>query len=122
MPRFVVLTHDHPTLHWDLMLEAGPILRTWRLAQPPDVDGPIDAEVLPDHRLLYLDYEGPVSDGRGSVARWDRGEYELVAGTTDDRVLAEFNGEKLRGMFVFERSPASLNWMFRANSNERSRS
>src|SRR5205807_395991 len=35
MPRFVILEHDHPELHWDLMLEAGPVLRTWRLAAPP---------------------------------------------------------------------------------------
>ena len=23
MPRFVILEHDHPEVHWDLMLEAG---------------------------------------------------------------------------------------------------
>ena len=35
MPRFVILEHDHPVVHWDLMLEAGEALRTWRLAAPP---------------------------------------------------------------------------------------
>src|SRR5437879_2020084 len=34
MRRFVILEHDHPQLHWDLMLEAGPALRTWRLSAP----------------------------------------------------------------------------------------
>ena len=35
MPRFVILEHDHPRLHWDLMLQTGDALRTWRLASPP---------------------------------------------------------------------------------------
>ena len=37
----------------------------------------MDAEVLPDHRLAYLDYEGPISGDRGSVTRWDRGTYDV---------------------------------------------
>ena len=28
MPRFVLLRHDHPELHWDLMFEAGAALWT----------------------------------------------------------------------------------------------
>ena len=27
MPRYVILEHDHPVLHWDLMLEAGGVLQ-----------------------------------------------------------------------------------------------
>ena len=27
MPRYVVLEHDFPTLHWDLMLEFGSVLQ-----------------------------------------------------------------------------------------------
>ena len=64
MPRFVILEHDHPVLHWDLMLEAGDVLQTWRLANPPTPGCAIDATALPDHRLTYLDYEGPVSGNR----------------------------------------------------------
>jgi DNA polymerase Ligase (LigD) len=80
MPRFVILEHDHPELHWDFMLEAGGALRTWRLARPPEMAGAIiDAVALADHRLAYLDYEGPVSGGRGSVKRWDAGHYEHEA-------------------------------------------
>jgi hypothetical protein len=81
MPRFVILEHDHPELHWDLMLEAGAALRTWRLARPPQAPGEaIDATALPDHRPHYLDYEGPVSGGRGTVKRWDAGWYEEEGG------------------------------------------
>src|SRR5204862_462785 len=72
MPRFVILEHDHPERHWDFMLEAGPVLRTWRLAKAPDATGiRIAAQPLGDHRALYLDYEGPLSGARGTVTRWD---------------------------------------------------
>ncbi len=80
MPRFVILEHDHPELHWDLMLERGAALRTWRLARPPVTPGArIAAVALPDHRPHYLDYEGPVSGGRGTVKRWDTGDYAIDA-------------------------------------------
>jgi hypothetical protein len=80
MPRFVILEHDHPELHWDLMLEAGTTLRTWRLLRAPQAPGePIDAVALPDHRPHYLDYEGPVGSGRGTVKRWDAGDYGPAA-------------------------------------------
>ena len=84
MPRFVVLEHNHPFLHWDFMLEADGVLRTWRLLAPPDDAGPIAAEALPDHRVAYLDYEGPVSGDRGEVQRWDAGEYEWDNETADE--------------------------------------
>lgn len=77
MPRYVILTHDHPFLHWDFMLEAGGVLRTWRLLDEPAAGRTGRAEALADHRVAYLDYEGPVSGGRGSVARWDHGTYDV---------------------------------------------
>jgi hypothetical protein len=78
MPRYVILTHDHPFLHWDLMLEDGGVLRTWRLLEEPAVGRTVPAEKLPDHRLAYLDYEGPVSGDRGNVVRWDYGTYDVI--------------------------------------------
>lgn len=102
MPRFVVLRHDCPEsygrgLHWDLMLEVGDALRTWALADEPGT-GPVAccAEHLPDHRLLYLDYEGEVSGGRGTVTRLDAGDY-LVKQNDDRAVAVELNGTRLRG-------------------------
>jgi hypothetical protein len=81
MPRFVVLYHEPSTgmnrpAHWDFMLESGDRLRTWALAGPPQLEHDIEAERLPDHRLIYLTYEGPVSGDRGVVSRWDEGMYE----------------------------------------------
>lgn len=81
MPRFVILEHDHPELHWDFMLEAGDVLKTWRLARMPAQAGEsIPALRLGDHRLAYLDYEGPVSGNRGEVQRRAAGTYELLRG------------------------------------------
>jgi hypothetical protein len=112
MPRFVVLIHDYPILHWDFMLEKEAILRTWRLARPPDETGPIDAEALADHRLDYLDYEGPVSGDRGAVRRFDRGGYALIAETAD-RVEVELTGTMLQGRTVIERTGRSEAWEYR---------
>ncbi len=112
MPRFVVLTHDHPFLHWDLMLEQGDSLRTWRLSQPLDSAGPIAAEALPHHRPAYLDYEGPVSGGRGTVERWDTGSYELIESSAD-RVRVQFAGSKLSGTVSISRAETGAAWVFR---------
>jgi hypothetical protein len=121
MPRFVVLSHDHPVLHWDLMLEQGDALRTWRLARFPDTVEPIDAEQLPDHRTAYLDYEGPISGGRGTVKRWDAGSYEPVnedAGNegaregAPDRVVVRFAGAKLAGVASLTRTSGER-WIFK---------
>jgi hypothetical protein len=70
--RFVILKHDHPFLHWDLLLEEAASARTWRLLRRPCLNEPIAAEPLAAHRLMY---EGPVSNGRGSVQRVLAGMY-----------------------------------------------
>ena len=76
MPRFTILRHDGPEgLHWDLLLESGGVLLAWALPQFPQPGIEMTAEALPDHRLLYLGYEGPITGDRGTVAAWDRGEY-----------------------------------------------
>jgi hypothetical protein len=84
--RFVILEHDHPFLHWDLLLEDECSARTWRLLRRPCLGEPIAAEPLPDHRLMYLDYEGVVSGDRGSVKRIIVGTYEPIS--DDSEVMA----------------------------------
>lgn len=94
--RFVLLEHDHPFRHWDLMLDAGTALRTWRLSAPPVDSSPLQITPLGDHRRAYLDYEGPVSGDRGTVKRWDVGEYTLGE-DTGDAVGVDLEGEVTRG-------------------------
>lgn len=90
MPRYVILLHEIPAghavsggrgTHWDLMLEQDGLLRTWALNTEPAGELSTSAEQLADHRLAYLEYEGPVSGNRGSVRRWEAGQYELLAET-----------------------------------------
>src|SRR5262249_34007473 len=101
MPRFVLLYHDCPAGYerpspWDFMLEPGDVLCTWALEQLP-CDWPLahsltaavhpncpaiarSSEVaavrLGDHRRDYLELEGPLSRGRGTVVRAAAGVYE----------------------------------------------
>lgn len=102
MPRFALLRHDHPALHWDLMLEAGNALWTWRLPRPLEDGDDQSAERIGDHRLIYLDYEGPVSGGRGMVACEDRGDYRGVE-QADGRLVVELHGGRLRGRLELTR-------------------
>jgi hypothetical protein len=99
MPRYVILTHDWPFHHFDLMLEWGTALRTWRLAGPPTPAGTVSIERLVDHRLDYLDYEGPVSGGRGQVARWDQGTFEILDDQPGELTLL-LSGERLSGQVI----------------------
>jgi hypothetical protein len=97
MPRYAILEHDHPHLHWDLMLQAGDVLRTWRLAAPPAALSAVEAQPSFDHRLMYLDYEGPISGDRGRVVQWDGGWFEGHI-EADGRVEVQMEGRRLRGV------------------------
>ncbi len=103
------------------MLESAGVLRTWALAELPrdwetlgaDASGEagarpkiagtntVSAERLADHRLAYLDYEGPVSGHRGSVVRLDRGTYETRSESNDCWEVT-LKGEFLRGQIVLQ--------------------
>src|SRR5262245_25099312 len=102
--RFVVLEHDWNGVHYDLMLERDGLLKTWRLAAMPG-EAEQEATELADHRLAYLEYEGPVSGGRGNVRRVAAGEYQVVdegegrlrvraAGGLEGEVVLERRSEK----------------------------
>ena len=119
--RFVLLRHDVPrgaepltggrALHWDLMLETAGVLHTWALAEQPYPAGTnCLAERLADHRLLYLDYEGEVSGGRGTVSRLDGGIYTPVD-NGESKVVVRLNGASFRGTATLARSD-DQRWRF----------
>ncbi len=99
--RFVVLKHTQPAsqiplprrrylasddrpqasadVHYDLMLESHRGLLTWAVAKIPSASHPtLRAFELPLHRDFYLDYEGRVSNDRGTVERVMAGRFELI--------------------------------------------
>jgi len=98
--RYVILSHDHPTQHFDFMLEKEGVLETWRLNLLPG-NAPFIAEKIHDHRLIYLEYEGPISNGRGFVVRIDKGNYEIIADT--ELFIIKLWGGKYEGQINFDR-------------------
>lgn len=102
MSRFALLAHDHPRPHFDLMLEVGEILRTWRLDQLLSEATSQTATPLADHRLVYLDYEGPVSGDRGTVYRVDRGAFSVLSETTE-MLEVLLQGERFQGQLILTR-------------------
>lgn len=106
--RMVLLEHSTPDgdRHFDWLIERPGVpdehrLIALRCAHDPLCCLPIEAERLPDHRARYLDYEGPIGGGRGSVRRvWrracelrveggDRFEVSLGRGGDARRLIAE---------------------------------
>jgi hypothetical protein len=113
--RFTILAHDHPVPHWDLLLELdeqGP-LATWRMLDDPGHGSLWRAESLPAHRRVYLDYEGPVSGDRGTVVRWDCGEYESEAGAEVMRQGGVISCEGTLWSGRIELIPGQPHWTFR---------
>jgi hypothetical protein len=109
MPRFVILCHELPlnsprASHFDLMLEHDGVLRTWACDKVPAPGESVRAERLADHRLAYLDYEGPVSCDRGDVQRVAVGTYEVVV-DDDSQLRVRLLGDSLRGVLTLERLP-----------------
>ena len=117
--RFVVLQHRQPSaqvdverrrflsgdsfdpsatedVHFDLMLQTSKGLLTWAMASIPDHSGDWPAIALPIHRAEYLQYEGPVSGGRGNVKRMMAGHYELVSPDEDSFLDGSFAAAEIR--------------------------
>lgn len=124
MPRFVVLRHECPAgyvrpSHWDFMLEAEGVLRTWALPDAPGAGEAMTAEALDDHRLEYLDYEGPLSGDRGAVTRWDQGTYEFereegkIEQEAGCRLVVVLCGDRLSGRATLTRQQGDdQRWSF----------
>jgi DNA ligase D-like protein (predicted 3'-phosphoesterase) len=114
-PVFVVQKHQASTLHYDLRLQVGDVLKSWAVPKGPSTD-PREkrlAVAVDDHTLEHGDFEGAA--GAGAVIIWDRGTYEnltrrdgqevpidtaLAAG----HVVVGLRGEKLRGAYALTRT------------------
>ena len=128
MPRFVLLYHECPpnyerASHWDFMLESGGALCTWALEQLPrgwqavqtrtaaiypncpslSSANHASAAQLGDHRLDYLQLEGPLSGERGAVVRVAAGTY-ASEGELPDGWEMMIASTELSGCVVLKRS------------------
>ena len=102
--RTVILRHTLPdgSWHYDWLVQrAGlALVPTWRTGQSRPDDAAVEsfeAERIGDHRAMYLDYEGEVSGGRGSVERVASGEVIEVEWGDGSLVLSVgFEGRAVR--------------------------
>ena len=70
----------------------------------------VPAERLADHRLAYLDYEGPVSGDRGHVRRLDAGTF-AVRQDSSNVWEVELSGAVVSGILSLERdAPDASQW------------
>src|SRR5437660_11881078 len=108
MPRFVVQQHDATTLHFDLRLQIGDVLRSWAVPKGPSLDPAARRLAVPveDHSLEAGEFEGRhegQSRGSGAVIIWDEGEVEVLT-EEPDHLSFELHGEKLAGRFGLTRT------------------
>ena len=106
--RFVVQLHDATTLHFDLRLQVGEVLRSWAVPKGPSLDPKTRRLAVPveDHDLAAGDFEGVHEGSRrgsGAVIIWDEGAAEIV---TDEPAHLSFilHGGKLAGGFALTRT------------------
>lgn len=112
----MVHKHRARSLHYDLRLEAGGVLRSWAVPKGPSLD-PGDKRLaveVEDHPLDYGDFEGVIPEGEygaGKVIVWDRGSYEVRTGAENLEEMLErgtvkvlLRGEKLKGGFALIRT------------------
>ena len=106
--RFVVQLHDATTLHFDLRIQIGDVLRSWAVPKGPSLDPRVRRLAVPveDHSLSAGDFEGIHAGqvrGTGAVIIWDEGAAEVIRDEPGHlSVLLE--GSKLAGGFALTRT------------------
>ena len=106
--RFVVQLHDATTLHFDLRLQVGEVLRSWAVPKGPSLDPAVRRLAVPveDHSMSAGEFEGVHEvhrRGSGAVIIWDEGTAEIVR---DEPGHLSFilSGRKLSGGFALTRT------------------
>jgi len=106
--RFVIQLHDATTLHFDLRLQFGDVLRSWAVPKGPSMDPAVKRLAVPvdDHSMAAGEFEGVhegSARGTGAVIIWDEGLMVLEHERADHLsfVLA---GTKLTGAFALTKT------------------
>jgi DNA ligase D-like protein (predicted 3'-phosphoesterase) len=106
--RFAVQLHDASTLHFDLRIQDGDVLRSWAVPRGPSLDPAARRLAVPveDHSLEAGDFEGVHPGqrrGTGAVIIWDEGPAEIVR-DEPGHLLVTLHGRKLSGGFALTRT------------------
>jgi DNA ligase D-like protein (predicted 3'-phosphoesterase) len=105
---FVVQLHDATTLHYDLRIRVGDVLRSWAVPKGPSLDPGVRRLAVPveDHSLSAGDYEGVRAGqarGTGTVIIWDEGTAEILR-DEPGHLSVVLHGGKLTGGFALTRT------------------
>jgi DNA ligase D-like protein (predicted 3'-phosphoesterase) len=119
--RFVVQLHDATTLHFDLRLQIGGVLRSWAVPKGPSLDPAVRRLAVPveDHDLAAGDFEGVhegQARGSGAVIIWDEGTVELLR----DHLSFALHGRKLTGRFALTKT-GERRWILVKASDDHAR-
>jgi len=106
--RFVGQLHDATTLHFDLRLQTGDVLRSWAVPKGPSLDPAVRRLAVPvaDHSLSAGEFEGVhegATRGSGAVIIWDEGTVE-ISRSDEDHLSFTLRGRKLNGGFGLTRT------------------
>jgi DNA ligase D-like protein (predicted 3'-phosphoesterase) len=124
VPGFVVQLHDATTLHYDLRLELGGVMRSWAVPKGPSLDPAVKrlAVAVADHAIQPVPFEGVYADaprGSGAVIVWDEGELELVR-EEPGQLVVTLQGDKLAGGFALTRTGGEQ-WILVKMADEQAR-
>ena len=116
---FVVHEHHATHLHWDLRLQVGKVLRSWAVPKEPPLESGVKrlAILVDDHALSHAKFEGSIEEGygKGGVAIWDSGTYEMES-EKEDKLVFLIHGKKLKGRYTLLKFPKAKNgWLFFKN-------
>ena len=120
--RFVVQQHDATTLHFDLRLQTGGVLRSWAVPKGPSMDPAVRrlAVEVADHSLEAGEFEG-VHDGArrgtGAVIVWDEGTLSDLT-EEPDHLGFRLRGSKLAGRFGLSRTGGKQWILVKARDDE----
>jgi bifunctional non-homologous end joining protein LigD len=112
--RFVVHRHQARHLHYDFRLEMEGVLKSWAVPKGVPTEPGIRrlAVQVEDHPVDYIDFAGRIPEGEygaGTVAIWDKGEYNLD-GKAPDLWEVTLKGEKLSGGYALIHTDGK-NWL-----------
>jgi bifunctional non-homologous end joining protein LigD len=127
--RFVCQEHHASSLHFDLRLEIGGVLKSWSLRKGPSMNPEIRRLAVPteDHPVEYLEFQGHIPEGNygaGEHMKWDSGTYKLLDGANAEEQLEkgkmklELQGKKLKGTFNFFRLGQRDQWLLVKGKDE----
>ena len=110
--RFVVQKHGARSLHYDLRLEIGGVLKSWAVTKGPSLDPKVRrlAVHVEDHPLDYANFEGNIPKGQyggGPVMVWDHGAWvpmaDVEASYREGQIKFRLDGQKLKGGWTLVR-------------------